>query len=530
MPLDKTTEWPTGPYLIPAMTPRTGGVDFLGLRQVNLELTTACLPGINNTTKLVRPFSVLAWIHWRFHQALEESSRRRAAHADIRAFQDKAELLFTWGHQRQNFVGIPGLKTPPPAAQPGGWVDLSFKSWDRTARNTSLQAPVQYGPAMKEGYGLGFLESVESSLFRVTPAGKDLALSLDRRLEKSEAYPLLISLDRNKGKPADADALLKAWHASQPSEPEAKIFRNALFDPTKIESTDILGRRSAMIFAILKVLRRSKRGLSEEEIRFALVWHRLPKGQAISLSGGPARVTLHWKILQIRQAQRVALESLLTWFEDKLKSNESSLEAIHSRLREALDKDAFSRGGKGTCAAALAKFCRPFSSEADYLSKCAHGHESDVLTITLTLLNTEREPADTIPEITALLVGVVAWFRWIAQDETHREFLTLGGVERVSLWHLNESFQRFADRPISEWMEDLVERWIIGQHLRVATLRSDGGTQRLRFGFGETGLEFYADKPSAPNLTQDHLAAVLSLMDNCGLIHFATDTSTYSVS
>lgn len=58
---------------------------------------------------------------------------------------------------------------------------------------------------------------------------------------------------------------------------------------------------------------------------------------------------------------------------------------------------------------------------------------------------------------------------------------------------------------------------------------SDGHAQRLRFGFGEEGLEFYANRPSEPVLTEDHLAAALSLLDNCNLIVFDRESGRYTL-
>lgn len=67
-------------------------------------------------------------------------------------------------------------------------------------------------------------------------------------------------------------------------------------------------------------------------------------------------------------------------------------------------------------------------------------------------------------------------------------------------------------------MADLLERWILGQHLSVATLRYDGRSHRLRFSLEEQGLEFYANKPFRPIISRDHLAAALSLMTETQLI------------
>lgn len=519
-----------GPFIVPPLARGTSGVDFLGLRQVNLELISACFPGINNVTRFVRPFSVLAWIHWKFSQQLEAAGRSEVGEQELRIFQDKVELLFTWSHQRQPSpdVRIPGVRFTAPAPGPGGWTDLSFETWKRDPKNTSLQAPVQYGPAMKVGSGLGFLESRGGGINAFTHTGAALAQALDERLRKTDAYELVSSLDRAKARAADADALLKGWHAARPAASEAKIFRNAFYQPDSIGSSGSVGHRSTMVSAVLATLHTARRGLSEEEIRRAMVWQRLPKGRAIEFSAACDAATRRWKVLQLRQVQRLALESLLQWFEYYLLDGEQRLERIHELLVEAFADDTRSDGGKASCSTVLKRFSRSFTSEGDYRAKCAHGHADDLLALGQALRESEDLDAEPV-QAAWLLVGLVQWTRWLGEEADQRADLQRGGVDRISLWHLHESFTRAADRPLVEWMQDILERWIIGQHLRVATLRSDGRTQRLRFGFGEEGLEFYADAPSVPVLTPDHLAAAVSLMDNCSLIAKDSTAATYSI-
>jgi hypothetical protein len=519
-----------GPFLVPPLTSGTSGVDYLGLRQVNLELTAACFPGINNVTRFVRPFSVLAWIHWKFSQQAEAAGRKNVSDQDLRTFQEKVELLFTWGHQLRPSadVRIPGISAGAPAAGPGGWVDLSFASWRRVARNTSLQAPVQYGPAMKVGSGLGFLESLGGGLSAFTHSGAALAQGLDQRLRKTDVYELVSSLDRSKARAADAEALLKAWHAARPNADEARVFSAAFYQPDAVGTPGILGQRSTMIAAILETLRSGRRSLTEDEIRRSLVWQRLPQGRAVNFSAPCATVARRWKILQMRQMQRVALESLLQWFEHCLDDGEHRLASIQRQLADAFAEDTRSDGGRATCTQALKRFAKPFDSETDYRARCAEGHADDLLSMGQALFASDE--LDTEPvEAAWILIGLVQWTQWLAEEADHRADLQRGGVDRISLWHLHESFTRAADRPLVEWMQDILERWVLGQHLRVATLRSDGRAQRLRFGFGEEGLEFYANRPSTPVLTQDHLAAALSLMDNCGLIAGDPASGTYAL-
>jgi len=518
-----------GPCIIPALAVKTGGVDFLGLRQVNLEMTGYCIPGISNTTRYIRPFSLLSWIHWRFHAELAAAGRTKVTDAEQRAFQDKAEILFTWGHKVEGLGGIPGTGSKPPPSL-GGWVDMTFEAWDRRRDNTGLQAPVQYGPAIKPVHGLGFLESAGASFFHPTPEGEALAKALDSSLGKADAYKLLCSLDQRRARESDARDLLPRWQVGHATKREAEIFSRALYDSTSVDSLEIKGRRSAMITAILEVVRKARHPLATEEIRAGLVWNRVPKGGVVRLSGGVARITRHWKVLQIRQAQRVAMEAMLAWFESALQGGANRLEAVHARLRIDLENEKLSRGGVRTCAESLASLCSGLACESDYVEASATGDSRDLIGNTPSVQNeASMDPATALSGAATHLLKCIAWTRWLIDDKELARDLKLGGADRVSLWHLHESYHRFSDRSLSDWIEDVMERWVIGQHLRVATMRFDGGTQRLRFGFGEAGLEFYAERPSKPNLTPDHLAAILSLMANSGMLAFEAEDQTFSM-
>src|SRR5260370_30750902 len=62
-----------GPGFPPASIPKFGGVDPLGLRQINFDLMDEVLPGLNNVARHIRPFVVVAWA-WRRANQLAESS------------------------------------------------------------------------------------------------------------------------------------------------------------------------------------------------------------------------------------------------------------------------------------------------------------------------------------------------------------------------------------------------------------------------------------------------------------------------
>jgi hypothetical protein len=511
-----------GPRIVPTLKSDRGGVDYLGLRQVNLDLTTNCIPGINNVTYFIRPFAVLSWIHWKFHAALVEAKRREASEDDLLRFQEKVEVLFTWGHQINGQRGVPGMDSRCPPAGPRG-VELSFLAWNRKRANTSLQAPVQYGPALKTGDGLGLAEPVKKGLLRVTPAGETLAKALDRRLAQSTFYPLLAKLTETHGKENAAQDLFRFWRANAPTADERRAFLPALYDPDAREDETAIGLRSAMIYAILDVLRKARRTLTEDDIRCALARLHLPGGRAFNHTGAVHVLLVRWRVLQVRQAQRSALESLLSWLEHRLlqeRSRSLPMASLRTAWIEALQDEKLSAGGTRSCAETLKAFRRGFGSEAEYRAKCSEGgSDRDLFTLNEEVLSVgSDDPANVLPIAVKLLVASVSWTDWLREDQSLESDLRLGGIERISLGHFSDAFHRFSDRPVKEWFTDVMERCVISQHMRVATYRFDGRAQRLRFALGENGLEFYDEKPTKPQWTQDHLATLLSLMTDCGLL------------
>ena len=58
---------PQSAFFLPPPSSENSGVDFLGLRQANLDMMADLIPGTNNVTPYIRPFSILSWIYWKFH-------------------------------------------------------------------------------------------------------------------------------------------------------------------------------------------------------------------------------------------------------------------------------------------------------------------------------------------------------------------------------------------------------------------------------------------------------------------------------
>jgi hypothetical protein len=218
-----------GPYVVSEPPLISGGVDFLGLRQTNIDLMIEAIPGINNVTRYVRPFSLMAWVTWKYHDLA--AGIPRAAHDKLfPGFRERAETLFTWSHWingRRDLVGMRGFR-PPIGAD--GKAPLDFASWRRQPNNTSYFAAVQYGPASKEVTGLGILKSVGPRVpLQPTGLGENLAKALDKRLRRRSGYDRFFgTLDNVRASEREASDLYAAWSISSPSAEERELFKAAI--------------------------------------------------------------------------------------------------------------------------------------------------------------------------------------------------------------------------------------------------------------------------------------------------------------
>jgi hypothetical protein len=522
-------EVPKGPYLLDRFNPGQGGVDFLGLRQVNLDLMAECIPGINNVTWKIRPYSVMCWIYWKFYRLMQGKGMESPSETEMTRFREKVESLFLWGHQLGNLRGIPGFLAKPTEFR-GGRANLSFESWKRDARNTSIQAGVQYGPSLSDRGGLGFLHRVEGSFYKVTASGEALGKVLDERLRKRKGYAKLIDLQSMRGSEAEAMDLFVAWRADSPGADERNIFRESFFNESGVDEDNAIGVRSAAVCLIQDILRKSRIPLSQNEIRKSMVYRRLPTGKQIDVSGGKSTTAKKWLVLQVRQAQRLALESLMAWVEHRiLNIGERDSRQLTKSFVLNLRTHASKLFTQNTPAEILMGWLGRFKKLDDYLDAAL----KDPLRFCIFELCEELETAiDEDPEIICvpafkLLLLVRRFYEWLGGDDELLPYLLSGRAERISLGYWAKTWDKNSTYPLADLVALILSNMILSQHFAVATNRFDGGTQRLRITIEEDGLEALIAKPWRPYITADRLGTVLSLMADCGLLKQDADEERY---
>lgn len=528
MPLE-LSQLPAEPYFIPPFEPVLAGVDYLNLRQVNLNLMAECIPGTNNATKLVRGFSIIAWVYWVYPRLLKELGREDAESHELIHFREKVESLLVWGHQLAGISGLPGISSKPPEGHDGR-VDLTFKAWKRSRVNTSLEAAVQYGPALLDLGGLGIIHKIDHGIYTCTTIGKSLGEALDQQLKHSPHYEFLTNLNELKGTEEQAEELLPCWRIDETSSAEAEAFRKILWNTEHQSETSLRGRRSAMIELLLDLLRTSDHPLSVDEIRTKLAVPSLWTTRDIPTN--QLRQSRSWLFLQLRQLQRLALESLMSWLEKQLISgghqtpDKIVLRAwtIFNKEYE-LDSNVTTQDTLeyiGSPIEDLNSFQKLITDNPDWFSPwslCSQLTDS-----------VHAEDDTTLANAVYALLYLERCKPFLESEELLSRHINHGGSERISMAQWFRLVKQFRERPCIELLDWTIKTLIISQHFAVGTQRFDGKKIRLRMILDEDGLESLINKsPWHPGLTPDRLETLLSLMTSCNAIKKVGEDS-YSAS
>jgi len=445
-------------------------------------------------------------------------------------FREKVESLFLWGHQLENLREVPGIRSAPTEFR-GEKANLSFDSWKRDATNTSLQAAVQYGPSLSDRIGLGFLRHVAGEFYQVTARGEALAKALDERLRRRRTYDTLVDLRSTYASQDEAKDLFSAWRTDAPTAEERDIFRQALFKESALKEDTAIGRRSAIIRLIRQRLQQSRKGMSQDDIRKCMAYGRLPSGKSVTPPEDLQATARKWLVLQVRQAQRLAMESIMAWVEYRLltkgdrdarKLAAAAVASIRRSPTKALQNE--------TPEAILTAWLGRFRTPDEYVQAVAQ-HEQQLCLFKLgeDLEEAVREQPEGIwPLAFKLLMLTRRFYQWLSSHEDLRSDMAHGKSERISMAFWAKTWDKNCRYPLTDLLATLLNNMILSQHFAVATNRYEGETQRLRITLEEEGLEALVSEPWRPYIAADRLGTLLSLMADCGIITWDPDTETYS--
>jgi len=507
---------PHAPFFVRPPVDDNGGVDFLGLRQANLNLMDTFLPGVNNVTWNVRPYSMMAWTVWAFANEARERGMTEIKASDFTKFREKVEVLFNWGHQLDdNGAGMPGNAQVPPAG--AGEVPLDFASWKR---NVTWFDAVNYGPSIKDENGLGFVHQVESGLFRPTEAGEALAKALDETLRATQEYETLESLETGRATEAVAQRLYGAWRIDECSAREATIFKDVLYQADASDESARVQRRSGAISLIQESLSEIGRPLRADEIRAEMMRTTTQSRRSLPV----ARAKAVWTVLQIRQAQRLAFEALFAWMEMRiLVQGDASSQQLVGALVALLTAQGYDLGRQDWVSACLATSMQGATIEGSIVDIGLNDDGVGILAQTNELANDIPDHRDdSAVRAVMLLFLVAAVTEELEKAEEYAELLNEGGSQRVSLRWWSRFVKGKGGLPAPQFLTNAFENYLLSQHFGIAAIRTSESKPRLRITIEEEGLVSLLKKDAdiwQPGVTADRLESTLSLMADCGLLN-----------
>jgi len=513
-----TIAFPQSAFFLPPPSSENNGVDFLGLRQANLDMMAALIPGTNNVTAYIRPFSVLSWIFWKFHELCEKARIDKPSSEEMRLFRERIEVLFTWGARVGDTPNIPGKRAEPPSHS--GAVALTFKAWNRVQSSTSLIAALWYGPASKTATGLGFLEPYKAGFFRPTPGGVGLAEALDAVLRTDPALyaKLLDTLAPVSASEHDARALWALWGASSPTVTEQQVFQEALFQESAAgDYTTPLGQRSSTLELARLHLSQAAGALSAVEIRRGMFFSLRPDGSTYGVPDALDPARRKWVILQVRQLQRLALESLLSWCEQRIIAGLHDTVGLTAELERLLRAESFGLNADEPLSAMIEMLDAQMSSLGEFVARGRADELFSPFALIDQIQDEFRARSERFAAVSFYALLLCTSFAGCFAD-SEKAALAVGGPSRLSLFHLRKRLAALGDVSFRQAIQFVLESMVLSQHFATAVNRFDGLNQRLRLSIEEGGLISLAGKPWQPTVTEDRLPTILDLAADCGLV------------
>lgn len=482
----------SSPALVAESEVQVGGVDPLGLRQINFDLMDKVLPGLNNVAGRLRPFVLMTWAWRRVRIIIERDKLGGATDEEMRDFVDRIEAIYSWSQFLLDInAGIPGGQALSDLIHGDNDTYLfGGKAWEkrRNLRRTStgLISPLNYGPGLRS---MGWLiPAGPPGVFQPNPVLEPMLDSFEQNFEGELTHPAFNRLGTVEVHRGDVSRLGALWALSD------------LTDAERLTGFDRLAGPQA------NKLRRE--GMAMLEAAFDALSNEEPEaGTLRALMAEPPQIWLEntylhpradaWRRLQIRQLFRLSLEAMFYWI-----------------LRELVDRPV------GTLELAQ-RFLDQATLAADqsaseWLSVAVEGNVvQQLVELENALASRDWQP------VPAQIAIALQCSLTVGRNEQwdHAE-----PFDRLPLARALKETGEWQNLPIGRFIGKLIEVWVIAQHAYwcvgrgLADARGRGKTLlRLRIVMDEGG---WALTPGAavggvPVSTQDRLQTAISLLQEC---------------
>ena len=520
---------------------KIAGDDPLGLAPTNERLYGAVFPGINNVVRYIRVYSALCWISQRVDRYLKlhgaTLSNKEVKNLFDQASQ-KMELLIGWTNQHKGYRAVAGaLRNFPTDNKP---VKLIFESFGNS--RVSLLDAVAYRPSITNG--LRFLEQRTNATFGCTPAGELLANAFNSHIESSTHYEWIANILKLNISRSDVLEIEPFLDLGIPSHSEQSAFLQQFF-PNLGEGRldDFTQNRWLSIHLVLQSIHADtiykqsigKAGwTTEDEIRIAMARGRTPDGTLLNLSGLET-VQAWWAILQLRQLQRLALDTLFAMVERFLDSKTiaeetTSIDKCAQQLGDLLTPELISEyelnvvslfntfhKSRGACDSLYATACSESADPDEFFDLFHHIQELRSGSLNIG----DPEDNDALASAYIALIFCAAETDNLLNLQKTKDALETDR-DSCSLLSLLALVKQMGNTTPSAFLSYVLKHWVILRHFQIVADRSrqGDGKNRFRFMVGDNGLERFdpAAGMSQPAFSQDRLQHILILCEQSGLL------------
>lgn len=469
-----------------------GGVDPLGLRQINFDLMDDVLPGLNNVARHIRPFVVVTWAWRRAHKQAETLGKTTIREDDLLDFVDRIEVLYALSQfLRDERTDLPGSQYLAPWLRN---VHLKFggSKWQQRRKerrySTALSAPVNYGPTLKM---LGWVTPHPDHRSLMIPnSAVDPALNaLEAQMAGALRHNAFNDFGSVTVEREDARQWGDLWALDQVTEMEAKVMAEQLFG-------DSAPARRQLGVRLMLAAARHLGTTDVERVRAAMTGPPSNFQPAAELR----IVQYKWRLLQVRQLFRLSLEAFLFWTMRELDGPKRSTVWLVKKFLEGVPSPV---GAIKTGA---------------WIKSLTSSRAGPTELMKLIQQALDNPGASDLPHSIA---------RGLAFSLTEETPDLTQHPERLPLWRAIEETTARSDSPIPEFVRYVLEAWVLAQHTYWSIDRGladahvhDRMLLRLRVVLDEGGwtLTPGARVGALPYPTPDRLQTVLSLASECGLL------------
>lgn len=485
----------TDPVSVSPTTPRLGGVDPLGLRQINFDLMDQVLPDLNNVARHIRPFVVTTWAWRRAAQlAKERGSKKVFVEGGLRDFVDRIEVIYSWSQfLRDGTTELPGRTVLQPLLKSESY-RFGGANWKkrREARrdSTAFSAAVNYGPTLKS---LGWL-SPHREHPDVMIASDEAGPALDAFEKKIEAFlrhPAFSELGSVEVSRKDIEEWAEHWAIDSPTSPEKAFISDAL-----LGARASAVRRKGIEFMLAVAERTDVADV--DKVRKAMA----QRASRRELSEDFDEVSIAWRRIQVRQAFRLALEALFSWIIRRLGTGPRSTAQLVGLLIEQAGRPEGRKASEW-----MSSFHTNVRNPVDLLNRLADA------------LN-KGDDVVLMPVVVDTLVYCL--------EEAPARGQPFEPKERLPLFRARHEAEAWGNGPTAAFVRHILESWVLAQHVYwsvgrgLADARSRGKMiLRLKVVMEEGGWALapgVSSDPSIPRATPDRLETALSLCRECGAI------------